>query len=95
MPLAEAQSEWVADLISGEASLPSYDEMRRQIRIYDEKVKKRYVASKRHTIQVDFHSYLVELKRERQAGKARAGTVVTRGYRRLTRGIPLGKRPQR
>jgi dimethylaniline monooxygenase (N-oxide forming) len=72
MPLAEAQAEWVADLISGEGSLPSYDEMRRQIRIYDEKVKKRYVASKRHTLQVDFHSYLVELARERRAAKARA-----------------------
>jgi thioredoxin reductase len=71
MPLAEAQSEWVADLVSGDAALPSYDEMRRQIRIYDEKVRKRYVASKRHTIQVDFHSYLVELAKERRAGRAR------------------------
>jgi hypothetical protein len=95
MPLAEAQAEWVADLVAGDAALPSYDEMRRQIRIYDEKVKKRYVASKRHTIQVDFHSYLVELKRERQAGRARAGGVATRGFGRLTGVIPLGKRPQR
>jgi dimethylaniline monooxygenase (N-oxide forming) len=72
MPLAEAQSAWVADLITGEGALPSYDEMRRQIRIYDELVKKRYVASKRHTIQVDFHAYLAELTRERRASKARA-----------------------
>ncbi len=71
MPLAEVQSEWVADLVAGEGALPSYDEMRRQIRIYDEKLKKRYVASKRHTIQVDFHAYLAEIARERRASKAR------------------------
>ena len=73
MPLAEAQSEWVADLVDGRGALPSYDEMRRQIRIYDEQVKKRYVASKRHTIQVDFHAYLAELDRERRESHARAG----------------------
>ena len=38
MPLAEAQSAWVADLVSGEGVLPSYDEMRRQIRVYDEQL---------------------------------------------------------
>ncbi|QNN54317.1 flavin-containing monooxygenase [Nocardioides mesophilus] len=71
MPLAEAQAEWVADLVGGEAALPSYDEMRRQIRLYDEALRKRYVASKRHTIQVDFHKYLAEIRAERRAGRAR------------------------
>jgi hypothetical protein len=47
--------------------------MRRQIRAYDEQVRKRYVASKRHTIQVDFRAYLNELARERRASRARAG----------------------
>jgi thioredoxin reductase len=75
MPLAEAQAEWVADLVSGEGALPTYDEMRRQIRAYDEKVRKRYVASKRHTIQVDFHAYLGELRRERRAARVRAGST--------------------
>ncbi len=79
MPLAEAQSEWVADLITDEAGLPSYDEMRRQIRKYDEAVRKRYVASKRHTIQVDFHKYLAEIRRERRAGR---GLVSAEGARR-------------
>ena len=71
MPLAEAQSAWVADLVSGAGTLPSYDEMRRQIRIYDERLARRYVASKRHTIQVDFHAYLAEIARERRAARAR------------------------
>ena len=79
MPLAEAQAEWVADLLQGTASLPAYDEMRRQVRRYDEQVARRYVASKRHTIQVDFHAYLAELARERRAGRARAsGRTPTR-----------------
>ena len=71
MPLAEAQAEWVADLISGAGALPSYGEMRRQIRDYDRRLRKRYVASKRHTIQVDFHSYLAEIERERKASVRR------------------------
>ena len=75
MPLAEVQSEWVADLVGGQGSLPSYDEMRRQIRVYDERLRKRYVASKRHTIQVDFHSYFAEIERERRTCRERAGTV--------------------
>jgi hypothetical protein len=89
MPLAEAQSEWVADLVSGEGALPSYDEMRRQIRIYDERLAKRYVASKRHTIQVDFHAYLAEVVRERRTSRERAGHVApslrSRVSRRLRR----------
>jgi dimethylaniline monooxygenase (N-oxide forming) len=72
MPLAELQAEWVADLVSGTAALPSYDEMRRQIGEYDRRLSKRFVASKRHTIEVDFHAYAVELERERRAGLARA-----------------------
>ena len=71
MPLAEAQAEWVADLVSGQGALPSYDEMRRQIRVYDERVEKRYVASKRHTIEVDFHKYRAEIAKERRAARDR------------------------
>jgi dimethylaniline monooxygenase (N-oxide forming) len=78
MPLAEVQAEWVGDLISGEGELPSYAEMRAQIEEYDEQVRRRYVASKRHTIQVDFHKYFAEVERERRASKARAqGRPVT------------------
>jgi dimethylaniline monooxygenase (N-oxide forming) len=72
MPLAEAQAEWVADLVSGEGALPPYAVMRQQIEEYDAQVRKRYVASKRHTIQVDFHKYLAEVERERRASRERA-----------------------
>ena len=73
MPLAEAQAWWIADLVDGTGALPSYPEMRQQIQEYDEHVRRRYVASKRHTIQVDFHKYLAEIERERRDARARAG----------------------
>jgi dimethylaniline monooxygenase (N-oxide forming) len=68
MPLAEAQSEWVADLIEGRAQLPSAARMREVIAREDRRMARRYVASKRHTIQVDFHPYLRTLRRERRRG---------------------------
>lgn len=72
MPLAEAQAEWIGDLVTGVGALPSETEMRRQITSYDARLRKRYVASKRHTIQVDFHAYRAELAKERKRSRKRA-----------------------
>ena len=71
MPLAEAQAEWVADLLGGRGTLPPPAEMRAEISAAEGKMKKRYVASKRHTIQVDFQPYLRELRRERKQAAQR------------------------
>ncbi len=71
MPLAEAQAEWVADLLSGRGTLPSPAEMRAEISAAEKKMKKRYIASKRHTIQVDFQPYLREIRRERKKAAQR------------------------
>jgi thioredoxin reductase len=71
MPLAEAQAEWVADLLGGRGTLPSPGEMRSEIEAAEKKMKKRYVASKRHTIQVDFQPYLREISRERKRAAQR------------------------
>ena len=71
MPIAEAQSEWVADLLAGRGTLPSPAEMRTEIAEAERKMRKRYVASKRHTIQVDFHPYLREIRRERKRAAQR------------------------
>lgn len=73
MPLAEAQAEWVGDLVTGVGALPPVEEMRRQIAAYDTSIRKRFVASKRHTMQVDFHSYRAEIAKERRQGRRRAG----------------------
>jgi thioredoxin reductase len=71
MPIAEAQAEWVADLLSGRGTLPSPADMRAEIAEAERKMRKRYVASKRHTIQVDFQPYLREIKRERKRAAQR------------------------
>lgn len=71
MPIAEAQSEWIADLVEGKAAVPSAGEMREEIAAEERRMQKRYVASKRHTIQVDFHPYLREIRRERRRGAQR------------------------
>ncbi len=66
IPLAEEQAHWVAELIAGEVTLPPPAEMREQIAAYDDRLRRRYVASKRHTIQVDAHAYRTELRKERR-----------------------------
>ncbi|MDQ3728679.1 MAG: NAD(P)-binding domain-containing protein [Actinomycetota bacterium] len=68
MPLAEAQSEWIADLLEGKTKLPSRERMWEVIRREDARMAKRYVASKRHTIQVDFLPYMRAIARERRGG---------------------------
>jgi dimethylaniline monooxygenase (N-oxide forming) len=72
MPIAERQGQWIADLLRGEYLPPSRAEMLRDIRAENDAMRKRYVASKRHTIQVDFDDYLRHLERERAAGARRA-----------------------
>lgn len=66
MPLAEAQCEWIADLLGGRATLPPAGEMKREIAKEERKMRKRFVTSKRHTVEVDFHPYLREIRRERK-----------------------------
>jgi len=69
MPLAEAQSEWIADLLTSRAALPPASEMRKEIAAYERWMDRRFVSSKRHTIEVDFHPYLREIRRERKRSK--------------------------
>jgi cation diffusion facilitator CzcD-associated flavoprotein CzcO len=77
MPLAEAQSKWVADLLTGRAALPDIAEARREISRYARRIAGRYLASKRHTIEVDFLAYLKEIERERRRGARRIGGLST------------------
>jgi dimethylaniline monooxygenase (N-oxide forming) len=72
MPLVEAQCEWVADVIGGRATLPPAAAMRKGIESEERKMRKRFVASKRHTVEVDFYPYLREIRRERKQAAQRA-----------------------
>jgi hypothetical protein len=72
MPLAEAQGAWVGDHLLGDYALPSPAAVRADIEADQAAMRARYVASKRHTIQVDYDDYLYALAKERRAGGARA-----------------------
>jgi cation diffusion facilitator CzcD-associated flavoprotein CzcO len=72
MPLAEAQGQWIADYLKGEYALPPRPALLQDIEDDMAAMRKRYVASKRHTIQVDFDDYLYALGKERRAGAERA-----------------------
>jgi dimethylaniline monooxygenase (N-oxide forming) len=65
MPIAERQAEWIADLFQDKAALPPPERMKREIERDDRAMRKRYVASRRHTIQVDFYPYMRRIQRER------------------------------
>ena len=77
MPLADLQSRWVADYLSGRYALPQPAALRKDIEDERKRMFKRYVASKRHTMQVDYDDYVVALEKERKAGAERAAAGVT------------------
>lgn len=73
MPLAEAQSEWVADILEGKVPLPARERMLNTVAREERRMARRYVTSARHTIQVDFHDYLRTVGRERR--RRRGGRI--------------------
>lgn len=68
MPLAELQAQWVAKLLRGERALPDKDALWREIDRSQIAIRKRYIASRRHTIEVDFFPYKERLEREMRRG---------------------------
>ncbi len=75
MPLAEFQGKWLAEYLTGNYQLPETSEMQKQIHEYEVKMKKRYVSSARHTMQVDFEDFLYYMQKELKAGKKRASRL--------------------
>ena len=72
MPIAEIQSQWVADLLQGRAALPPRQHMNREITRYHAVTAKRYGRSASPAIQVDFLAYLKQMARERRMGARRS-----------------------
>ncbi|KAM8931077.1 flavin-containing monooxygenase 5-like [Pelodytes ibericus] len=61
MPIAELQSRWATRVFKGLSKLPSKEDMLKDIAMKKKELESRYVASPRHTIQVDFMEYLDEI----------------------------------
>lgn len=74
MPAAEGQAKLIADYLRGAYALPSPGAMEQWVDRDRKALSRRYVASKRHTIQVDMPQYLRALKREHEAGRHRGTT---------------------
>jgi dimethylaniline monooxygenase (N-oxide forming) len=72
MPVAEQQAEWIADLLAGGYALPSRDVMFAQIEREREARQRQFVASPRHTMEIDFYAYLRGVRRERRGGRTAA-----------------------
>jgi dimethylaniline monooxygenase (N-oxide forming) len=64
MPLAEVQSKWIAKILKDECTVPNRDEMLKSIEADKQAMAKRYNASPRHTLQVDFYPYKESVERE-------------------------------
>jgi dimethylaniline monooxygenase (N-oxide forming) len=70
MPIAEAQAKLVADAIAGRYVPPPSVEMRQSADAEREAVRRRYVPSRRHTMQVDFDEFMAALRQEHARGRA-------------------------
>lgn len=81
MPLAEAQSRWIAEVLTGGYVFPPADEVRSQMLADHERNARHFYASARHTMEVDFDRYLWDLARERRKGRRRAERRIPAGSR--------------
>jgi hypothetical protein len=74
--LAEQQSKLLAKLLDGSYALPPVAEQERIMRADEAAHLEQYYDVPRHTIQIDFGRYVVDLLAEIQAGEARASATV-------------------
>jgi len=74
-PLAEAQAEWVADLLEGRVALPSRARMLQTIAQEDRRRQKRFGTAAKRAIHVDFFPYLHALQKERKRRRPGEGGV--------------------
>ncbi|MEV6062602.1 FAD-dependent oxidoreductase [Nocardia asteroides] len=80
MPIAERQAHLVADHLHGVYHLPDRRAMDREIAAHRRGLQRRYVDSKRHTIQVDFDDYMRDLRLERHRGRRRPAGMTVADY---------------
>ena len=66
------QGKWVASYLAGEYALPPREEMEAAIKRDEARMMSHYVASSRHTMQVDHVLYARDLAKEWKRGRKRA-----------------------
>jgi hypothetical protein len=87
-PLAELQGKWIGELLAGRCALPTTDDMRRAIEADQRWLRKRFINSTRHTVQVDHNHYAKTMRREMRAGRRRARRL------KLDPGSPVHRPPR-
>lgn len=70
--LAEQQAKWIAAFLKGEYVLPDQAEMEQVIVSDEAAAMGRYYKSRRHTMQVNFDKYCIDIGMEQTRGAARA-----------------------
>lgn len=71
-PATERQGQLCGEYLCGRLKLPSAEAMLAEIEADRDKMFRRYVRSKRHTMQVDFDPFMKRLAREIREGAVRA-----------------------
>jgi hypothetical protein len=71
MPIAEAQSKLIAAHLTGAYRTPPSEIMHEAAHAERHELERRYVRSRRHTMQVDFDEFMRALAEEREAGRNR------------------------
>ncbi|RPB01894.1 N-oxide-forming dimethylaniline monooxygenase [Choiromyces venosus 120613-1] len=64
MPVSEMQARWVTAVMKGEIPLPSPEKMHEDIAAYQNNLRKVFVKSPRHTLEVEFFPYMDMLARD-------------------------------
>jgi cation diffusion facilitator CzcD-associated flavoprotein CzcO len=75
-PIAERQADLAAEYLAGRCELPTDPEMQQEMAADRDAMFRRYVKSKRHTMQVDFDAFMRKLERVMKRG---ANTAKTEG----------------
>ena len=65
-PVAEGQAEWVADLIEGRTRLPERTKLEAEIAADERKIRRRYSATPKLTVELDVYRYLAQLEKDRK-----------------------------
>jgi hypothetical protein len=70
IPLVEVQARWLAAVLAGEVRLPDRAAMEQEVRAHLDALARQYVHSARYTLEVDFRSYVRQLRGDMARGVA-------------------------